>query len=140
MFKNPITKEGNLRYVEVVKYTVLIALGFALYTAFTSSVIMPVVITGVKLSSIFVIVLFLNVLLISTIEVLNLLRSFIIPIIEWLQTRLSEIEIIVTSIRCNYKKIYNTTSFKELSVFRCWFFLIVFIYKIIGEEKEWKKF
>lgn len=118
MLKSPITKEGNIRYFEVVKYTILIALLFVGYSTVSTVGLIPVLLGGLQISSIIVVVFIFNISFIAFLEIINVLHKLIEPIIKYIQSAF-----IVTVDRVTYlikSTVFEYTySYKTLNVFRC---------------------
>lgn len=118
MLKPIITKEGNVRYIEVVKYSVLIALIIAGYSTIITVGFIPVLFGGLKLSSVFVVIFIFNVSILSLIEIISLLRLLVKPIIKFITTSLV---VTIKEVIQHFESFIGTTTNiqSELSVYRC---------------------
>lgn len=118
MLRLPITKDGNIRYLELIKYSILIGLLIVGYTTVINVGFIPVLLGGLQLSSLFVVVFIFNVAIVAFLEVARLLRSVVKPVITYIKTKLLlPIETIIVPLVSS--TFVENNSQQRLNVFRC---------------------
>lgn len=118
MFKPTITKNGNIRYLEIIKYVVLLSFFYAIITDLLDQYsptlsTMNLFLTGIITIAIFIQLLFLNLLLYS--EISQKLNIVIITFVSFVYIMNHHIKKPVYSTSSVYKPI----SIRKLNVIRC---------------------
>lgn len=120
MFRKPITKEGIIRPIEVIKYTVLISFIFTGYLKFLELGITPVFLSGLKVSSVFVIFILINIFVVTSIEFYNLMRKAIVPIKLSIQSYQVKLDIIKADLVELFDLLLTRNdTYKKTCVIRC---------------------
>ena len=120
MFKVPYTKDGDIRYTEVVKLFVLISLLFGLFSRFTTNNSTVFLETGSPLYLGLLGFILIQLYAVSRREMeelISLVKSFIIPIINLPRITLSYILEVFDSVSSYIERKSNI--YLRLSVVRC---------------------
>lgn len=121
MFKLPITKNGDIKIFEVIKYSVLIALFVVGYIELVNSYLLTIILQGVSILLTCFILLTLELVLIASLKLFQVLTIMIKPIIKYVDS-LYILCFDIEKIQSLFDKefiISNQNMNIKLSVFRC---------------------
>lgn len=121
MFKSPITKTGDVRYIEVIKYTLLIALFSYGFVNFANSNFVSSILNGVSILFVLTIFFAVEALLVSTVQLIKLLKLIVKPVISYIRRNFDlSIEDAFINICINDKEIHlDNKIYNKICVIRC---------------------
>ena len=121
MFKSPITKTGEVRYFEVIKYSLMIALFSYGYVSFANSNFVVGLLSGVSLVFVVSSLFLIEVSLVSTAQLIVLLKQLSVPIIRYIKKSF-ELNLFRITLQENILveySLFDNKIYDKLCVIRC---------------------